>query len=187
MEKQIRRYKEKHSSHKVVNINKLATFDLDFNDGAAVRLNQVSNKPIDKIEAYLQLKVDNADFILFKQGISAVDSDLDYSNKNYAVMYRQNDLYKLLEIPFEKIKDHSLDNASFVEYELNIVSDSLSNPNIEFNKISECNVKELNISEAIEEIEKNKAAFMPFFNIESQYFNVVFNNGKEYEVLVPAY
>ncbi len=48
-------------------------------------------------------------------------------------------------------------------------------------------MQELNLADAIAAIESDNKQFMPFFNIDSQYFNVVFNNGKEYEVLVPAY
>lgn len=187
MEKQIRRYKEKHSSHKVVNINKLSTFEVTDESGIQLKMNQVSNKPIDKIEAFLQMRNDNAEFILFKQGISEVDSELDYSNKNYAVIYKKNDAVKMVEIPFENVKEYKYENINFIEYDMNIINDSLSNPNIEFKKNDSCSIEEMDISEAIDVIKAEKKSFLPFFNIESQYLNVIYNNGKEYEIIVPAY
>ncbi len=187
MEKQITRYKEKHSSHKVTPQEELIPFDYKDNSGKKIRLNQVSNKPIDKIEAYLQMKIENNDFILFKKGITKVDSDLDLSNKSYAVMYNCKNGLKMVKIHFENINEHKFDYDTFIEYDLKVIEDSMTNPNIEFRKNPECSIRKLTLNEALKEIESSDDSFMPFFNVESQYFNVIYKSKDGYEVMVPAF
>lgn len=188
MEKQIVRYKEKHSMHKGPARGEINFFDVIGAEGHSIRLSQVSNKPIDKVEAYLQMKVDDKDFILFKKGIGSVDSDMDYLNKNYAVIYKINGTVKMTEIPFDKIRDHKFDEDHFVEYDLEVIDDSPVQPNIAFNKKHDCEIKKLSVDEAIKEIENNNTIdFLPFFNIESQYFNVIYKSGSMYEIAVPAF
>ena len=187
MEKQIVKYKEKHSSHKITPQEELIPFEYRNNTGKKIFLNQVSNKPIDKIEAYLQMKINESDFILFKKGITMVDSDIDLSNKSYAIIYQSKTGLKLVKIPFDKIKEHKYDYDTFVEYDLNIIDDSLSKPNIEFKKNPECSIKKMTLNEALDEFESSNDPFLAFFNMESQYFNVIYRNGKEFEVMVPAF
>lgn len=187
MEKQIMKYKEKHSVHKGPARGENPFFELTSPQGLDLRLNQVSNKPIDKIEAYLQMKVNKRDFILFKKGVDKIDSDVDYSNKDYAVIYRNKEDLRMIEIPFDKIKEHRYEYEDFVEYDLHVISDSMSNPSIEFKKAGKCSVNKMLLEEAITKLEENKSSFLPFFNVESQFFNVVYKSGKHYEVAVPAF
>jgi len=187
MEKQIVKYKEKHSLHKGPARGEVPFLETISSQGRDLRLNQVSNKPIDKIEAYLQMKVEKMDFILFKKGVSKVDSDLDYANKNYAVIYKNHDSLKMAEIPFDKIKEHKFEHDDFVEYDLNIIDDSVSNPHIEFKKNNGCSINKMPLEEAILKLEENNETFIPFFNTDSQYFNVIYKNGRNYEVAVPAF
>jgi len=187
MEKQIVRYKEKHSSHKVVPTGELVPFDYKIEEGKKIQLRQVSNKPIDKIEAYLQMKNDSSDFILFKKGVFEVESTKDYSNKSYAVIFKSNEAFKLVKIPFDDIKEHHFEQDTFVEYDLKVIDDSFVNPDIEFKKNSKCSVMKLTINDALDEIMKTEREFLPFFNTEAQYFNIIYKTGKEYEVMVPAF
>jgi hypothetical protein len=92
-----------------------------------------------------------------------------------------------VEIPFDKNNGDSFGCESFVEYDLNILNESPSNPEIEFKQRSECNIERLNLDEAFEIIDKNGDHFIPFFNSESGYFNVISRKGKNYEVFVPAF
>jgi|GEM_PF-90952 len=189
MEKQIVKYKEKHQMHKGARGGEAAGMVMGYEEtaGKAVRLNQVSNKPIDRIEAYFQMKNNATDFFLFKRGVSVVDSDEDYSNKSYAALYRDKDKIKMVEIPFEDIKEHRFEHDTFTEYELEVLDDSLVKPKIKFRKVESSQVRKMTLDEAIKEIEKNGAVYMPFFNVESQYFNVIYKNGKDCEVMVPAF
>ena len=133
------------------------------------------------------MKVEKKDFILFKKGVSEVDSNLDYANKNYAVIYKNHNTLKMAEIPFDKIKDHKFEHDDFVEYDLNIIDDSISNPHIEFKKNNGCSINKMPLEQAILKLEENNETFIPFFNTDSQYFNVIYKNGRNYEVAVPAF
>ena len=187
MERQIVRYKEKHQMHKGPDKRILASMEFQSDQGSPMLLNQVSNKPIDKIEAYLQMKLDDSDFILFKQGITKVDSKIDYSNKNYAMIYKDDETFKMIEIPFKNVKNQKINKDLFVEYDLKVIDESLANPKIKFKKNSKCMVNEYSIDDAIEEIQKNGSVYLPFFNVESQYFNIIYKNGNLLELMVPAF
>lgn len=187
MEKQINRYKEKHSAHKGPDKRTVASIDFTNEQGRDLRLVQVSNKPTDNIEAYLQMKVNKSDFILFKKGVSEVDSNLDYSNKNYAVLYNDGSAIKMIEIPFDKIRENVNECDTFIRYDLRVIRDSATDPEIKFIKEDDCDVQSLTLDDAYEQIESGDERFLPFFNIETQYFNILYKNGSEYEVLVPAF
>src|SRR5271157_5497020 len=88
MERQIHRYKEKHQTHKGPEKDEVAHFDISSAEGKQIVLRQVNNKPIDNVEALLQMRVDKKEFILFKKGASKIEPDLASVNKNYAVIYR---------------------------------------------------------------------------------------------------
>jgi len=162
MEKQIVRYKEKHSSHKAVNPGKMATIDITTNEGRDFVLNQVSNKPVDKIEAFLEMKADNMDFKLFKMGISSVESEIDYSNKNYALIYKDGNTVKMIEIPFKKLKTKKFEHDLFIEYELKIVRDSTTDPKIKFKKKNKSDICRCSLDDAFQKIEKSQKEFLPF-------------------------
>jgi len=187
MESQVTRYKDKIQSRKGFGVDSSFSYDIKSGQGKEALLNQVSNKPFDSIEAFLQMKVDKKEFILFKKGVSRVDSDIDYANKNYAVIYKSGGSFRLLEIPFDKISGDEPECDSFIEYDLNILNDSSSNPEIEFNQRGSCAVERLTLDEAIEVIDSNGGHFFPFFNSETRYFNVISRKGKDYEVFVPAF
>lgn len=187
MERQIVKYKEKHQMHKGPDKRFIVSMEYESDQGSQLRLNQVSNKPIDKVEAYLQMKLNNNDFILFKQGITKVDSKIDYSNKNYAMIYKDNEKLKMIEIPFKKVKNEKINKDFFVEYELKVVDESLANPKIKFKKNSQCELNEYSIDDALKELKKNGSVYLPFFNVDSQYFNIIYKNGNLFELMVPAF
>lgn len=187
IEKQIVKYKDKLSSHKNITLNEYVSMDFPEETGSDIQLFQVSNKPIDKIEAYLQMKTENQDYILFKKGVSKIDSDVDYHNKNYGLIYKNGSSYRLLNIPFEKIVESSFSPESFEEFELKVIDDSPVDPKIEFNKLPSADVKIMTIPEAAEALDNRKESFIPFFNPETEYFNVIRKNGANYEVEVPAF
>ncbi|OHD63562.1 MAG: ribosomal subunit interface protein [Spirochaetes bacterium RBG_13_51_14] len=186
MERQISRYKEKHQMHKGPEKSETASYNITDRGGKEVVLRQVSNKPVDTVEAFLQMRIDKKDFILFKKGINKIEADADYTNKNYSVIYRDRNGLKMVEIPFDKA-DAYMPTDRFVSYALDIVDDSPTNPKVKFNKLNSCDLMKLTLHEAILEIDRSMQMFLPFFNIESEYLNVIFKNGNTYEVLVPAF
>ncbi|MCX8123746.1 MAG: ribosome-associated translation inhibitor RaiA [Spirochaetes bacterium] len=189
IEQQIVRYKERHSGHKVTPLSELediATFTVK-GEQSSITVRQVSNKPVDEKEAYLQMKLDNADFTLFKKDEKKVKDTIDYMNKNYAVIYKDGDGYSMVEIPFEMIQSNSFDTSKFNEYTLEIKNDSSVNPDIKLKKKKSCGVKMMTINDAVAEIAKNNASFVVFFNTETNYLNIIYKRGKNLELLVPAF
>ena len=127
--------------------------------------------------------------ILFfsKKVLDTVESDVDYANKNYAVIYKSGAVFKLVEVPFENNKGSEFNTDTFIEYDLDVKDESASNPKIDFKKGSACNIDKLTLDEAFDSFEKSKEGYMPFFNTETRYFNILSRTGKKLEVLVPAF
>jgi putative sigma-54 modulation protein len=186
MEKQIRRYKEKHQMHKGPEKAETASIDFTSNEGKEIILRQVSNKPVDNVEAFLQMRVDKKDFILFKKGVGKIDADLADADKNYAVIYREPSGVKMIEMPRERSAG-GMHDERFIAYTIDIFNDSPANPKIEFKKLDSCDIMKLTLHEAIREVEKTRRNFLPFFNIESEFINIIYKNGNRYEVMVPAF
>jgi putative sigma-54 modulation protein len=187
METQIGRFKERIQSRKGHGPEFELTYDFKSDAGTEAVLTQVSNKPINNIEAFLQMRVDKKDFILFKKGAGTVESDVDYANKNYAVIYKSGSVFKLIEVPFENNKGSEFNSDSFIEYELEVKDESASNPKIDFKKGPACDIDKLTLDEAFDFFEKSNEVYMPFFNTETRYFNILSRSGKKLEVLVPAF
>jgi len=183
VENQIIRYKEKKSSHKVVPPKELIKEEVPSSEFVNLKLKPVSDKPTDKIEAYLEMKINEQNFILFKQG---TENNTNSVNKNYAIIFKKNDAYRMIEIVFEDLKKDKLAEEIFVEYELEILNDSITKPEIKFNKKSDYYLHFLSLEDAFLEIQRGNLTFLPFFNSETESLNIIYLNGKEYEVMVPA-
>jgi putative sigma-54 modulation protein len=186
MERQIHRYKEKHQAHKGPEKDEVTHFDISSAEGKQIILRQVNNKPIDNVEALLQMRVDKKEFILFKKGASKIEPDLSLVNKNYAVIYRDLTGLKMVEVPAHK-SENGAAGGRFIVYDLSILEDSPTSPKIEFKKNDDSGLLELTLHEAIVEFENSTHRFLPFYNTESQFINVVYKNGNKYEVMVPAF
>ncbi len=186
MEKQIRRFKEKHQMHKGPDKSENVSFDYTSNGGKQVVLRQVSNKPVDNVEAFLQMRLQKADFILFKKGDAKIDSDAGYAQKDYAVIFRHLNGLRMIELPMERLDDAHR-GEHFIAYTIDIFNDTPAKADVKFNKIDSCDLMKLTLHEAILEIEKSSQKFLPFYNTESQYINVITRNGNNYEVMVPAF
>jgi len=188
MENQIVRYKEKHSGHKATALGELPLMEETTKKGVDIRLTQTSNKPIDEKEAFLEMRADNQDFILFKKGVPKIDSKIDYANRNYALIFKNEKGYKLVEIPYELIKNDDYDVSKFIEYSMVVKDESPANPVIKLKKQDTCcSIGDMTIDEAVEQLVDNTSSFLPFFNRETNSLNIVFKNGKTIEVVVPAF
>jgi putative sigma-54 modulation protein len=188
MEKQVVKYKEKHTGHKVVPLSTIMMAEPASPQMKELLLNQVSNKPKDEIEAYLEMKLDNMNCILFKKGMKDTSNSTEFMNKNYALIYRNGMAVKMIEVPVEMIKTNSFDPGRFVEWDLLVHSDSPADPKIELKKCgAPAKVENLSITEALERFTGSGAEFMPFFNNETNYLNLIYKKGKNLEVMVPAF
>ncbi len=189
IEQQIVRYKERHLGHKVTPLSELediATFTVE-GQQSSVTIRQVSNKPVDEKEAYLQMKLDNNEFVLFKRGEKTIKDAVDFMNKNYAAIFKDGEGYTMVEIPFEMIQSNSFDSAKSNEYTLDIKNDSSVNPDIKFKKKKTCSIKMMTARDALIDMAKNSASFIVFFNTETNYLNILYKRGKSFELLVPAF
>lgn len=187
MERQVVRYKERHQAHKGPEKNGIISFDVTLDGGSPLVLSQVSNRPLDRIEAFLQMQLARTNYILFKKGEGKIDAETHATSKNYAVIYRNGDALKMVEIPIEALKSGAIDASVFVEYNLKVTSDSPTHPDIEFIRNSGGSVPVLSLDEAVQAFSDSSAEFMAFYNAESHYFNVIAKNGNALEVMVPAY
>ncbi len=185
MEKQASKHKEKHSEHKVTPLAKNdiqpesePTFDQRLN----IVFKHVENKPKDEIEAFLEMKLDNKNFILFKKREEHLESNaLD----NYAVIFKSGTEFRMAELPRDMIDNNILIHEKLKEFNLLIHDDSLTNPNI---KLAECNdktIKSMELNDAIRVITSFPEDFVPFFNNETNYLNIIYKNGENIEVVTP--
>ncbi len=134
LDKQVVKYKEKHSSHKAVPVGKIISLEVENEGGTEMILDQVSNRPVNNIEAYLEMRVDNRNFILFKKGTNELKNGADFLNKDYAVIYKDTSGYKMVEIPFNMIKENNYNPDKFISYDLIISKESNLDPKIKFKK-----------------------------------------------------
>lgn len=183
LEQQVKKYKEKHQQHKGTPLGEMPVVDITDDDNLYISVKEVESKPLDTIEAYLQMKMDKADFFLFKKGIKESDTDIDYGNKNYSIIYKDNDDLRLVEIPVDMLKN--IDKVdSFEESKMEVEDDNAANPKINFVK-SESKVKRMSINEAVTALIECDRCHYPFFNSESNTFNVLSTKGRKIEVYVP--
>jgi hypothetical protein len=135
LEQQVRKFKEKHQMHKGTHLGELAVVDVNRDQDYTIRIIKASAKPADEVEAYLQMKLDNADSILFKKGAREFDSGVDYADRNYAALYRDNQGLRLVEVPVEISSAECCKTTDFSVFNVDIISDSATNPVIECQKI----------------------------------------------------
>jgi putative sigma-54 modulation protein len=186
MEKQVVKHKEKHSGHKATSLSKSIEIKTADSESIEVMYSHASNKPIDEVEAFLEMKLDKRDFILFKKGVKEMDTDKDHSDKNYAMIYKCNDGHKMVEMPFEMIRKNAFDVKNFIEYDLIIINDSQTSPKIKLKKKSDAGIKKMTLDDALKEIESIDVKFIPFFNADTNFFNIIYKNGKKYELMIPS-
>ncbi|HDP79370.1 MAG TPA: ribosome-associated translation inhibitor RaiA [Spirochaetes bacterium] len=188
IEKQIVRFKEKQSGHKVVPLRMMDTVEINEREGVDVALEQVSNKPKTETEAYLEMKLLEAPYLLFKKGAPAVEEGYDYANRNYALLFRSGNALKMIEVPLKMIETGDYNTKGFIESDVKIIKDSNTNPELSFEKKGTCeDLEKYTIPEALKAIMEKKKDYLPFFNAETHYLSVVFRNGKQYGVMVPAF
>jgi hypothetical protein len=125
--------------------------------------------------------------MLFKKGEKSIKNAVDYMNKNYAVIYKDGDIYTLIELPFEMIQNNNFDPSKFNVYSLDVKKESLINPEIKFIKKNSCSVKIMSVDDAVVEITKSDVPFIVFFNSETNFLNIIYKKGKSLELLVPAF
>ncbi len=183
LEKQAVKHKEKHKQHKAVSFGKMEAPVETTEGGLPLIFLNVSDKPKDEIEAFLEMKIDNRDFILFKK-FNNKDNNLDFDKNNYAVIYRDGDLFKMAEILIDMDKDKKINIKGLSEFDVVIKNDSVTNPDIKFKKCS-AKIKSMTIDNAVKEAMDCESSYLPFLNSETNYLNIINRTKENIEIITP--
>lgn len=180
LEVQVRKHKEKHSGHKASPLKNTDTNNNLPEKQIQILYNQAVARPKDEIEAFLEMKLDNRDFILFNKTVNN-----DNKNNSYAVIYKLDDGFKLAEIPQKMLKEKNLDAEDLTEFDLIVNNDSPAKPKIKLKKCRNKTIKCSTVDIIANEITASNCEFMPFFNNDTNSFNIIYKNGESIEVMVP--
>jgi hypothetical protein len=82
-------------------------------------------------------------------------------------------------------KNGNSEELILLEYELEVKDESPVHPVIDFKK-TENQLKQMTLIQAIDELDTGDAKYIPFFNLESEYLNIVYKDGKDIAVMMPA-
>jgi putative sigma-54 modulation protein len=184
VEKQLVRFKEKHQLHKGSHLGEMNLVDVNIEDRFGVIVEEASAKPVDEVEAFLEMRLDNREFLLFKKGERTVEGS-GSENRNYSVLFKSDGAFRIAEIPADSFKKGGVPE-DLVEYDVRVVSESASSPKIECRKSSTRQVKMMKITDAVNELIGSERGFVPFFNRETNHMNVIFNRGKNIGVMIPS-
>jgi putative sigma-54 modulation protein len=178
VEKQMVRFKEKHQLHKGIHLGDIPLVDINNDENFQVIVEEASAKPVDEVEAFLEMKLSKRDFFLYKKGSRSVEGkDGDGSD---VVMFNDGGSFRLAEIPGA----HA--NKGVLEFDLTVVKDSSTSPELKSVQSSSQKVKTMKINDALVALVSSEKSFVPFFNSETNALNVIFSHGKNIGVLIPA-
>jgi|APHig6443718053_1056840.scaffolds.fasta_scaffold05550_5 putative sigma-54 modulation protein len=180
VEKQLVRFKEKHQEHKGASLGQMALVDINSEVNSDIIIEEASPKPVNEVEAFLQMRLDKSDFMLFRKGGNKVSAE---ESKDFSLMYKIGDSYHMAEIGSGKGANGA---GEVVGYDVHVKKDSPSNPEIECKKNASAAVKNMNINEALNVLVACENCYVPFYNSETGMFNVIFNRGKNIGVMLPA-
>ncbi len=176
LEKQVVKHKEKHSGHKVQPL-KSNIENIEQGKQTNIVYNQTTNKPKDEIEAFLEMKMENRNFILFNKYIKD-----EIKNNLYAVIYKSDNGFKMAEMPAKL----GFDPGKLLEFDLIVQNDSMTKPKIKLKKCKKKSIKCTEMNGAIKEILDSDHEYLPFFNSETNSFNILYKNGNALEVMIPS-
>jgi putative sigma-54 modulation protein len=183
VEKQLVKFKEKHQLHKGSALGEMTLVDVNIEDRFGVIIEEASAKPVDEVEAFLEMKLDNREFLLFKKGERTIEGN-GSDNRNYSVLFKSEGAFRMAEIPAGSVNKDG--TADIIEYDVKVISDSATAPKIKCSKSSTHQVKAMKITDAVNELVGSERSFVPFFNHETSHMNVIFNRGKNIGVMIPS-
>jgi putative sigma-54 modulation protein len=180
MEKQVVKHKEKHTGHKVQPLkNNIESIIQETQTN--IVYNKTTNKPKDEIEAFLEMKLENKDFILFNKYIKN-----NIKNNLSAVIFKSDNGFKMAEMQAKLIKEKKFDSEKLLEFDLIVQDDSLTKPKIKLKKCKKKSIKCTEMNGAIKEITDSDQNYLPFFNNETNSFNILYKNGNILEIMIPS-
>jgi putative sigma-54 modulation protein len=186
VEKQLSRYKEKHQTHKSTHLGEMPVIDTTNEEQLSIFVEEASAKPVDEVEAYLEMRLDKREFILFKKGEHDVKSGSDYENRNFAVLFSNRGSFRLAEVQAASLRKSVLDETDIMEYDMAVNDPSATNPAVVCTKSSSKIIRCMTINDALTELVVSGAGFMPYLNAETGVMNIIFIKGRGVGVAVPA-
>jgi putative sigma-54 modulation protein len=186
VEKQLVRFKEKHQTHKGTHLGEIPVIDTTNEETLTLLVEEVSAKPADEVEAYLEMKLDKRNFVLFKKGEREVKGGADYENRNYAALFYNGDALRLAEVHVESLKKGAIEESDIVEYDVTVKDPDSSHPKLECKKSSSKVLRRMTVNDALVELVVSGRGFMPYINVETGVMNIIFVKGKGMAVAVPA-
>jgi len=103
VEKQLVKFKEKHQLHKGSPLGEMTLVDVNIEDRFGVIVEEASAKPVDEVEAFLEMKLDNREFHLFRKGEKTVEGN-GAENRNYSVLFNSEGAFRIAEISADSQK-----------------------------------------------------------------------------------
>jgi hypothetical protein len=177
MEKQAVKHKEKHSGHKAHPLTEIIHNEQAADESLDLLFNKAENKPKDTVEAFLEMKLENKDFILFNKMVDDISS--------YSLIYRSEDGFRMAEAPKDRKKEKKKKADNLQEFDLIIRENSSSNPKIKLKKCKKNIIKYMAVNNAVKELMTSSGEFVPFFNNETDSLNIIYKNGDSVEIIVP--
>lgn len=184
MEKQAVKHKGKHTGHKAMSTAKAEEQKqtaVKSEKAASLIYVRASDKPKDEIEAYLEMKIEKRDFIIFKKFEKTKKRDY---KENYAVIYKDEDGFKMVETPMN-LANEKKPFKKVTEFDIKIKKDSKTKPDLKFKKCRSKSIKNMAVINAIEEIMDSVKKFLPFFNSETNQINIILKSEKGIELISP--
>ncbi len=183
LETQVKKHKEKHQQHKGIPLGEMPVVDLSADDDIYIKIQEVSGKAINEVEAYLQMKMDKMDFILFKKGLSDINSGNIVKGRDYAVIFNENNELQMVEVPEDAKKGSDLPDT-FAINDVHVKGEGAAA--VFTKKAKSDKVKSLTINEAVNALTECDKYYLPFLNRETKTFNVLSKKGRRMEVFVPS-
>jgi putative sigma-54 modulation protein len=183
LEKQVSRFKEKHQLHKATHLGEMTLVDMNRDEVIGITVEEASAKPYDETEAFLEMKLDGREFLLFRKGEKSIAGS-GFESNSHAVLFRNGQALRIAEL--SGLKKNEAGDPALSEFDVTVVSESAASPVIKCKKASERSIKAMMLTEAVSDLSASDKSFMPFINRETNHLNVLFKGGKTMGVLVPA-
>jgi putative sigma-54 modulation protein len=184
IEKQVSRYKEKQQLHKGTSLGELTLVDVNSDEFTEITIENASAKPVDETEAFLQMRLDGREFILFKKGEKTIAGG-GFESNSLALLYKNGEALRLAEVDCAARSGEC--DPEVKEFDVKVVEESPTKPKIKCSKSGEITIDSILLIDATRELAATGKKFIPFVNRETGFLNVVFKDGgKKVGVLIPA-
>lgn len=178
LDQQVKKYKEKMQDHKGRELPMLIV-DLDTEEEEKLSIVESASKPLELKEAYLEMKMDGMDYLLFKK-----DTEAGAKGIAYSLLYSDKGSYYVVSAGEENFNKEDV-AANYEFFKLNVVSESATDPEISLEKC-EGAVQSENISQALQSLDNAGKETYIFYNNEVGSLGLIKKNSAGFELALPA-